>query len=349
MGSLSELDDDGLGESSLSGYDVVRSLQALLKERDRYKTALDSKNSKIHTLQTKITELRNLNNSSMEQNRSMMGNRVESLEEDVKFRQAQIVELQKEKRGLSEQLNSKSQALSDAQFKLNLMNDDLERSGASASAVEALEKQIESLSQELVTSKAAAASEHMELNAKADKRVAHLEESHANELASLKSQLASSKGAQDRLEAGLSDALKSDDAASKSQAEQKLAELKAELEAATSSKAEREGAHEQAMAKLSEEVGQLKQQVDELTKEKEDIVTQSKDYVKKLKHEVREAKAEAAQAAQSGGQIDHKDILRDIYTLLEGAFQASEQYEGTQIHTVLKKAVKRMNKQLAAQ
>ena len=50
---------------------------------------------------------------------------MESLQEDIKFRQAQIVELQKEKRDLIEQLATKSQALSDAEFKLNLMDDDL--------------------------------------------------------------------------------------------------------------------------------------------------------------------------------------------------------------------------------
>ena len=163
-------------DTALSGYEVIRALQASLKDKERTKALLDANHKKMATMQDRLDELRMTSEQSLNENRSTLEKRYDSFQEDIKQRQALIVELQKEKKDLLAMNQQKSQELSDALFKLNLAETDLNRSSASNDKVSDMTMQLIEVKAELQSNKAGSAS----LAASAARATADQAQQHAS-------------------------------------------------------------------------------------------------------------------------------------------------------------------------
>merc|ERR1712165_657739 len=94
----------------LSSMQVIQSLNNIVKERDRYKEQYELKIEKMTESQKKMDSLR-IDHEK----------RYEGFQKDVNARQDQIMQLMANNRELTNQLNQKIQALSEAEFKLSVV------------------------------------------------------------------------------------------------------------------------------------------------------------------------------------------------------------------------------------
>jgi len=130
---------------------VLHALKQLVKERDRYEIIASSKAEKGSSLLSQITEQREQHEKELEIMQKTAERRFEAysgrtllckrhggrlslrnatLQEDLHTRAEQIQQLQKEKRELLNSVSDKKAMLNDAEFKLNLAQQDLKRQDA---------------------------------------------------------------------------------------------------------------------------------------------------------------------------------------------------------------------------